>query len=135
MADHWNIEFNHFEGSCDKQIIIGDVQAAILAEHPLNVPEADRPRLRAIVTAAYDWNVSIHRRGVNHYFRPVFPRVGSPYDPATCELYLMGDSEYDLPNALVAAVVSIGLETSDITGAAAIGPVTVFCERKARVLM
>ena len=136
MADSWCTKFSLLEKSCDKHTVIIEVVTEILSNHlsrSNSLSKGYEAQLERIITAAYDWNVLVHSRGVGHYFRPFCPPVGSPYDPVTSDLYhVVQENMQD--GSVVAVVASIGLETWFLTAAVGSMHFVVNGERRARVL-
>ena len=111
VANAWVVEWHNHERRADKEAIITAVHQVIITEiasYSKPLPRAHEDTLREIIVMAYDWNVSIHCRGLTSFFRPFCPSLGSQYDPVSCELYY--PEETSSPDANVAVVASIGLE-------------------------
>lgn len=76
-------------------------------------PETLRALLDKVVGSACKWNNCIRSGLVDHLYQPFIPEVGSVYDDRRCTPYFPYD-HHGGERAAVAAVVSLGLEISDL---------------------
>lgn len=83
---------------------------SILSQERL--PTEAETLLAEIVDLAYHWNNAVRSLPVDHLYRPFMPKVGTLTDQSL-DPYFKHNG--DLKNARVVAVVSLGLEISDLT--------------------